>query len=210
MKAEPLTVVVTAERLEEAVDKALAQLHCTRAEADIEVLQTPSAGVLGLFGKRPARVRARLYDRGAIARQLMICLLDLSGLEAETALSHTRGAIGLQLTTEEPQRLIGRHGQTLDALQTLVGTMTDRFTTDRTPVQLDVDGYRERRMAFLLRLARRLSRKVRQSGMPVTTPPFNRNERRILHEIFKREPGLESRSRPHDGDRKVIVLQKRG
>lgn len=209
MKADQLTVVVTAERLEEAVDKALAQLNCTRAEAELEVLQTPSAGVLGRFGKRPARVHARLTERGAIARQLISCLLELSGLEAEPVLSRDRGAIRVHLTTVEPQRLIGRHGQTLDALQALVGTMTDRLTSDRTPIQLDVDGYRERRMVFLQRLARQLSRKVRQSGKPVTTPPFNLNERRILHEIFKQEPGLESRSKRHDGDRKVIVLQKR-
>jgi spoIIIJ-associated protein len=85
--------------------------------------------------------------------------------------------------------------------------MTDRLTTDRTPVVLDVDGYRERRREFLNQLARRMARKVRQSGKPATSPPLNLNERRFLHGLFKQETGMESRSKNHESGRKVIVLQ---
>ena len=88
--------------------------------------------------------------------------------------------------------------------------MTDRLTTDRTPVLLDVDGYRERRRDFLIRLARRLSRKVRESGKPATTPPLVLGDRRILHELFKQESDLEAHSKNHEGGRKIILLQFRG
>jgi spoIIIJ-associated protein len=134
----------------------------------------------------------------------------LSALVADVERVSSGNQIGLNLVTQDPGRLIGHHGQTLDALQTLTGTMTDRLTTDRTPILLDVDGYRERRRSFLTRLARRLSRKVRESGKPATTPPLVLSDRRILHELFKQEPGLESHSKNHEGGRKIIILQPRG
>ena len=79
MKQDLLHLEVAAENLDAAVEKALTQLNCTRAEADVEVLQVPSSGFLGLFGKRQARVRVNLHDRGAIARQFTDSVLRLSG-----------------------------------------------------------------------------------------------------------------------------------
>lgn len=209
MKQDLLHLEIAADTLDAAVEKALTQLKCTRAEADIEVLQVQSSGFLGLFGKRQAKVRVQLHDRGIIARQLTAQLLRLSGLEAEQELISSSKQIQILLTSEESSLLIGRHGQTLDALQSLVGTMTDRLTTDRTPIVLDIDGYRTRRHDFLQRLAEKMSRKVRQSGKSAVTPPLVLSERRILHELFKQDPELESRSRNHEGDRKIIVLQPR-
>lgn len=204
-----LHVEVAADDLDAAVESALEQLCCTRAEADIEVLQVHSSGVLGLFGKRPARVRVKLHDRGVIARQLTKQLLSLSELEADIDLVSSSEMIEITLSSEDSSRLIGRHGQTLDALQTLVGTMTDRLTTDRTKISINADGYRERRQDFLKQLAQRMTRKVIQTGKPASTPPLNVNERRILHDLFKQEPDLVSRSKNHEGGRKVIILQSR-
>lgn len=210
MNQQSLHVEVTAKSLDAAVEQALAQLNCTRAEADIEVLQVHSTGLLGIFGRRQARVIVKLHDRGVIARQLTIQLLSLSDLDASLELVSSNNQIELLLTAQDPSFLIGRHGQTLDALQSLVGTMTDRLTTDRTPIFLDVDGYRGRRRDFLNRLARNLSQKVRKSGKPASTPPLVLSERRILHELFNQESDLESRSKNHEGGRKIIILQTRG
>lgn len=209
MKQDLLHLEVAAENVDAAVEKALAHLNCTRAEADVEVLQVPSSGFLGLFGNRPARVRVNLHDRGAIARQFTESILRLSGLEAELEVITSLNEIQILLSSKDSSLLIGRHGQTLDALQNLVSTMTDRQTTDRTPVVLDVDGYRARRHEFLQLLAEKLMRKVRQSGKSASTPPLVLSERRLMHELFKQEPDLESRSRNHEGDRKIIILQPR-
>jgi spoIIIJ-associated protein len=209
MKLDQLHLEVTAENLDTAVENALSQLKCTRAEADVEVLQVASSGFLGLFGKRQARVRVMLHDRGAIARQFTDGLLRLSGLEAEIEVVASPKQIQLLLSSDASSLLIGRHGQMLDAMQGLVGTMTDRQTTDRTPIVLDVDGYRARRHEFLTRLADKLSRKVRETGKPATTPPLALGERRILYERFKLEVDLEAISRNHEGDRKVMVLKPR-
>ena len=209
MKLDQLHLEVTAENLDTAVENALLQLKCTRAEADVEVLQAASPGFLGLFGKRQARVRVKLHDRGAIARQFTDGLLRLSGLDVEIEVVTSTKLIQLFLSSDDSSLLIGRHGQMLDAMQGLVGTMTDRQTTDRTPIVLDVDGYRGRRHEFLNRLADKLSRKVRETGKSATTPPLTLGERRILYERFKLEVDLDAISRNHEGDRKVIVLKSR-
>ncbi|MDH3869350.1 MAG: Jag N-terminal domain-containing protein [Desulfuromonadales bacterium] len=209
MKLNLLHLEVTAENLDTAVENALSQLKCTRAEADVEVLQAASPGFLGLFGKRQARVRVKLHDRGAIARQFTDGLLRLSGLSVEIEVLTSTKQIQLLLSSDDSSLLIGRHGQMLDAMQSLVGTMTDRQTTDRTPIVLDVDGYRARRHEFLTRLADKLSCKVRETRKPATTPPLTLGERRILYERFKQEVDLEAISRNHEGDRKVMVLKPR-
>ena len=210
MKQQFLQVEVAAKNLDAAVEKALAQLNCTRADTDIEVLQVHSSGFLGLFGHRLARVRVKLHDRGLIARHFTTQLLHLSKLDADVELLSSGVHVELKLKAQDPSRLIGRQGQTLDALQALVGTMTDRLTTDRAPISLDVDGYRSRRHEFLTRLAHRLRNKVRQSGKPASTPPLVLSERRILHELFNCESDLESCSKNHTNGRKTIIVQLRG
>lgn len=209
MKHGALQVEVEAESIAAAVEEALAQLDCTRVEADIEVLQEHSAGLLGLFGRRPARVRAVIHDRGSIARQVVRKLLALTDLKADVGGDSSRNKVEINLCAENPSLLIGRQGQTLEALQALTTTITDRLTTDRTPIFIDVDGYCGRRRVFLKKLARHLTRQVRKTGKPATTPPLKLSERRILHELFNQEHDMESRSKAHDGDRKVVIIQPR-
>lgn len=209
MKQDLLHLEVAAENLDAAVDNALSHLNCSRAEADVEVLQAPSSGFLGLFGKRQARVRVKLHDRGAIARQITVRLLNLLGLDVELELVSSKEMIQIRIFSADSSQIIGRHGQMLDALQGLVGTMTDRQTTDRTPIIVDADGYRSRRFEYLRRLAHDLMRNVRESGKPAKTPPLTLFERRIIHEIFKQHADLEANSRSYKGDRKIIVLQSR-
>lgn len=209
MKQDLLHLEVAAENLDAAVENALGRLNCTRAEAEVEVLQTASSGFLGLFGKRQARVRVKLHDRGVIARQLTDRVLHLMGLDVELEVVTSPEQLQIVLSSVDSSLLIGRQGQMLDALQGLIGTMTDRQTTDRTPIVLDVEGYRARRHNFLTDLAVKLCRKVRETGRSAKTPPLALAERRILYDLFKQESDLEARSRNHEGDRKVIILQNR-
>ncbi len=136
-------------------------------------------------------------------------LLRLSELDANIKLISSTNQVELSLTAANPSRLIGRHGQTLDALQTLVGLITDRLTTDRRPILFNINGYRGRCAVSLDRLARRLCQKARQSGKPVSTPPLVLGDRRILHEVFKQEAECESYSKNHEGDHKIIILRMR-
>jgi spoIIIJ-associated protein len=206
MDRDALHVEAEAASLEAAVDQALAQLDCTRAEVDIKVLQAHATGLLGLFGRRNARVAVRIDNRGVIARQMTRRLLALSGLEARVSVSVSSQQISLSVQTEDSSLLIGRHGQTLDALQTLVSSMTDRQSTDRTSIVIDVDGYRQRRHTFLSDLAKRMTKQVLRTEKKALSPALSSGERRILYALLKTESDLESHSIRRDGGRKAVVL----
>lgn len=204
---ETETVAAT---VDAAVDLALERFACTRAEIDSEILQIPSRGFLGLIGRRPARVRVRLIDRGYIARRICEHLLERSGFTASVTVHSASERIELHIEGDESSRIIGRRGQTLDALQSLTVTLTDRNVPDRTPIVLDVDNYRSRRADSLRQLARRLSAQVRRSGRPATVQPLPPEERRIVHLTLEDEPGIETRSIGHGFERKMLVSSRRG
>jgi len=81
---------------------------------------------------------------------------------------------------------------------------------DLLTAEVTTNSYRQHRTDFFNREARRLISWVHQAGRPATTPPRKLNERRVLHDLYKQNPGPESRSKDHERDRKVVALQKRG
>ena len=81
---------------------------------------------------------------------------------------------------------------------------------DLLTAEVTTNSYRQHRTDFFNREAWRLISWVHQAGRPATTPPRKLNERRVLHDLFKQNPGPESRSKDHERDRKVVALQKRG
>ena len=81
---------------------------------------------------------------------------------------------------------------------------------DLLTAEVTTNSYRQHRTDCLNRGARRLISWVHQAGRPATTPPRKLNERRVLHDLSKQNPGPESRSKDHKRDHKVVALQKRG
>jgi len=81
---------------------------------------------------------------------------------------------------------------------------------DLLTAEVTTNSYRQHRTDFFNREARRLISWVHQAGRPATTPPRKLNERRVLHDLYKQNPGPESRSKDHERDQKVVALQKRG
>jgi spoIIIJ-associated protein len=208
MVASILEIEDCAPTVEGAVDKALKKLGCTRAEVETTIVKMPSSGLFGLFGllgARPARVRVRLTDRAFVARALAEKLLVLCGLSGQVEVEASREQIDLKICGNDSSQVIGRQGQTIDALQSLVVLLTDRQIEDRTPIVLDIGNYRARRASSLRRLARRLSAQVRRSGRPLTVQPLPPEERRILHLALEEETGIESRSVGHGYERKMVV-----
>lgn len=205
-----LEIECTATSIDAAVDLALCKFGCTRADVETAILQVPSSGFLGIFGCRPARVRVRLSDRGFVARRLCEHLLGLCGINACVEAHPASDRIELQIISDDSSLIIGRRGQTLDALQSLVVTMTDRHIEDRTPIIVDSDNYRARRTDSLRQLARRLSSQVRSSGRAATVQALPPEERRILHLALKEETGIESRSIGSGFEKKMLVSSCRG
>lgn len=104
--------------------------------------------------------------------------------------------------------LIGKHGQTLDALQYLTNLTTNQGETTRHFIMLDVENYRHRREETLKQLAIRLANRVKKSGERVVLEPMNGYERKIIHVTLQNDPQVRTESEGQDPYRHVVIYSQ--
>ena len=105
--------------------------------------------------------------------------------------------------------LIGKHGQTLDALQYLISLYVNKESDSFVKIKLDTENYRERRQQTLEKLAGSIAYKVKKNKKPIYLEPMNPNERRIIHSALQRDPEVITKSEGKDPYRKVVVMLKK-
>ncbi len=195
--------------VEEAVDRAAAELGVDREDLDVEILDPGTRGMLGL-GAREARVRVTLTGSpGALAHTVMARLLQEMGFAGAVRVHQQEDVISVQVSGEQLGALIGRRGATLDALQLLVGLMVARQARVKTRLVVDVEGYRARRQLALEELARRTAERVARGG-EVELEPMDPAERRIIHTTLADHSQVITFSRGEGAARHVVVAPKPG
>ncbi len=102
--------------------------------------------------------------------------------------------------------VIGRYGQTLDAVEYLLNRIASHETEAPVRIAIDVEGYRERRQESLEHTARRAAEKARHTGRPVTLNPMSPRDRRIVHVALSDERGVTTRSQGEGSYRRVVVV----
>ena len=105
--------------------------------------------------------------------------------------------------------LIGKRGQTLDALQYLANRVANKHQAGYVRVKLDTENYRARREETLKHLAKNIAHKVKRNRRPVVLEPMNPYERRIIHSALQSDPYVTTHSEGEDPYRKVVVTLKR-
>jgi spoIIIJ-associated protein len=218
-----VVVEATGETVGEAKWAALRELELRHPGIDksavhFEVVSEGERGLLGV-GYEPARVLAR-----APADSLDAAAVDESGLaaEARSLVSRVTNALGVDGRVDvveddttivvtcsgaDVALLIGRHGQTIDAVQYLLNAISHRtYGDERKEVVVDAAGYRERRRATLEALAERTAEQVRSSGARVELEPMTAVERKVVHLKLKELGGVETASEGTEPNRYVVVL----
>ncbi|MBI3625635.1 MAG: protein jag [Candidatus Rokubacteria bacterium] len=201
----------TGRTADEAVDAGLRKLGIAREYVLVETLATGARGFLGLGGQE-ARVRLTVTPGGERlirARAILQELLTLMSVEAEVRVEEHEGGVRLELSGKDAGLLIGKQGQTLDAVEFLVGRILDRAIRDRTRVVLDVGGYRERRRQQLEQMAFRLARQVRATGEAIVLEPLDASERRIIHLALQGDDQVTTES-VGDGRGRRLVIRPAG
>lgn len=120
------------------------------------------------------------------------------------------GIVVLDVTGESGGLLIGRRGQTLDALEYLVNRMVGRDEGSPGRAVIDVEHYRERRQEHLSGMARRLAEKAKQTGHPVTLNPMSPRDRRVVHMALQGDDAVTTRSQGDGQYRQVMILPSEG
>lgn len=207
---------------EEAIERICEELGKERDELEFEVVGEKPRGILGLMGNKRVRVRARLKGEsgtGEAAAEDALSLAKgvleriLSGISVPFEVNGRRdgGVIYLDIKGDGSGILIGRHGQTLDAIQYIVERIVRRQLGERQVITIDVEGYRQRRREGLERLCRQMGEKAKNTGKAVTLPPMNARDRRIVHLALKQDQDLETRSEGEGAFRCIkIIPRKRG
>lgn len=147
-----------------------------------------------------------LSDKARQAVEVVEGLLDRMGFDAyiEEIIEDER--IEIDLTGDDAGRVIGKKGQTLDALQFLVNKVVNRFPEGRRHVILDVEGYRERRDDSLRDMAERLADKATRTSKAISLSPMPARERRVIHLALADYPGVTTRSDGEGPDRRVRII----
>ena len=104
--------------------------------------------------------------------------------------------------------LIGKHGQTLDAIQSIVEKVINKRRKNRTRVLVDIEGYLETRKEKLEKLAMRLAEKSKRISKPISLGEMNAYDRRIVHIALKDNPDVLTRSRGEGPLRKLVIFPK--
>lgn len=220
---DDLTVETTGETVGEAKWAALRELEIRhpgldKAAVRFEVVAEGERGLLGV-GYEPARVLAHLpaeaaeavafdeSEQAGAARRLMARVLDVFGVDGRLDVHEGDEAVTVTCSGADVALLIGRHGQTIDAVQYLLNAISHRtYGEERKEVVVDAAGYRERRRVTLESLAVRTAQQVMTSGERAELDPMTAVERKVVHLRLKEFEGVETSSEGTEPNRYVVVL----
>ena len=221
--SDELTVEATGETVGEAKWAALRELEqrypaLDKSAVRFEVVTEGERGLLGV-GYMPARVVAHLpaeaadavsldeSDLATDARVLVGRIVSALGVDGRLDVREDDDAITVTCSGADVALLIGRHGQTIDAVQYLLNAISHRsYGQERKEVTVDAAGYRERRRATLEALAERTAQQVRASGERVELDPMTAVERKVVHLKLQDADGVETASEGAEPNRYVVVL----
>lgn len=142
------------------------------------------------------------------ARDFLKGLTGRMGVPAAIEVSDKPEQMRMQLSGENMSILIGRRGETLDALQYLTSLNVNRDREEYLRVSLDTENYRAKREEALRKLAVRMANRAKKSGRRVALEPMNPNERRILHSALQNDPEVTTHSEGEEPYRRVIITLK--
>ena len=222
-----MSVEKSAKTVQEAIDSALQELQASVDDVVIEVLDEGDAGILGI-GRKPARVLVTLdsasvpqaveepvdttyygddeeYAGETAAVDFVSRVLAGIGIRGQISSYREDSTIFIDVDGSDVGAVIGRRGESLDALQYLSTLVACKNSEERVRVVLDIGGYRRRREASLVSLAERTAAKVARSGSRYSLEPMNPAERRVVHTALQGYPGVMTFSEGVDPERRVIV-----
>ena len=277
------TIEKTGKTVEDALRAALSELGVSESEVDVEVLETPSKGIFGFFGTKPARLKVTVkeipapksepeekvvsepptvvnfrvvpsldtlpkvdaefveesavekadnvetdsavanvenepvkeevpFDREKVierAKTFLIELFKAINIDLTINVREVDDNVILDLQEKDSSMIIGKRGQTIDALQYLTNLAANRSSEEKVRFILDVENYRERREETIVKLAKSVADRVIRIRQDVKMEPMSRHERRIVHTTLQENKRVETHSHGEEPYRYVVVSLKR-
>ncbi len=227
-----------AKTVDEAIIQAMKTFKADFEDLDIKVLSEGSKGLFGLVGTKTAKILARLakdevkYATPRVepaiappseqkaeslrvspspevlrrAQEVATEILRLMDIPGEVKI---RQDSTLEIIGDGSGLIIGKRGQTLDALQFLVNRIVNKSSQESSYVTLDTEGYRQRHVSHLKAMALKMGQKAKRTGQSISLEKMNPYDRRIIHLALKNENGLNTKSFGEGVYKKVLIVPRK-
>jgi len=207
-------IEIAAATVEQAMEKAEAQLGLSREQFEVEVIREGKSGILGVGG-REALIRVTpltLPEKDAVkgVTGILDTLLGLLGVPGKVEVLSNELPLALDIKGDDLGILIGRRGQTLASLEYITKLVVVGRLRAWIPLTVDVGGYKKRRRDSLQRLALYLAEQVKSRRRAITMEPMPADERRIIHLTLADDPDVTTHSIDEGEHRKVVILLRQG
>ena len=203
------TIEKSAKTKEEALELALNELGVTVDEVEYEVIEEGSKGFLGI-GSKDAVVKVTYScSSEKRAEKFLGGLFEILGEEVKVDVSKSENDLAIELSGPDMGIVIGKRGETLDALQHLTSLVVNRGDDEFIKVSCDTENYRAKRNEALEGLAHKLARKVAKTRRNTTLEPMNAYERRIIHAALQDDKYVTTYSVGQGVNRKVVIALKK-
>lgn len=206
------SVIKIGKTIEDAIEEAIEELNVSRSDVDIEVLEEPSKGLLGLIGRRDATVKVIVInDPIEMAENLLKEILIGMDIKGDFSINKKNSSIYIEIddiSSSDMGIVIGKRGNTLDAIQYILSLHVNKDREDYIRVLLDAKGYRAKREKTLRQLAQNMAKKTKRTRRPVKLEPMNPYERRIIHSALQNTEGIVTFSEGEDPYRRIVIQEK--
>lgn len=204
-ESESVTVEETADTpaVKDDVIPATKSEESVAAEVSAEVEAAPKKDVKPSLSKEE---QIQIADKG---KQFLNDMFAKMGLTVQIEKMMTADKITYQIHGEELGILIGKHGQTLDAIQYLTNLVANKESAGRCYIVVDVENYRARREETLVNLAKRLASKVKRNRQKIALEPMSAFERKVIHLTLQNDPHIVTDSEGEEPYRHIVIAYKR-
>ncbi len=202
------TIEVSAKTVEEALEEGLKKLGVKKENVQIETLSEPAQGIFKFISSKQAKLRLTvLKNAEEYVQDFLEKLVHIMGIEGKVnIISNDEGNLHLEITGESLGILIGKRGNTLNAMQYLANVVLYRqFAFQNRRIILDIENYRFKRKKTLENLARNLALKALRTKKEVALEPMNPQERRIIHLALKNNRDVVTSSHGEEPYRKIVI-----
>ncbi len=198
-------VTATGQTVEAAIKSALFKLDATEDQVNVDIIDEGKKGILGI-GSKPAIVKVSLKkDKVKEGEEFLYQVAEKMGLDISIKTMVHEKEVIYELSGEKIALVIGKRGQTLNALQYLVHLVVNKKTDQHKTVILDAENYRERRETTLKQLAERLAAKAVKERREIALEPMPSYERKIIHTALQNNRKVSTYSDGVEPNRKIMI-----
>lgn len=210
---------------EEATKKAIEQLNVNKDDIEdikVEVIEEPNKGFLGFIGAKDGLYKITVTEKVEIieevepvkeidiAKEFIEIMLHNAKINADVIATQENNLIKIDIKGKEATTLIGRRGQTLDAVQFLTSLALNKINKDsHSRVLVDIENYREKREQSLVRYANKVAREVAKTKKTKKLDYMNPYERRIIHSALQNDKYVITYSEGEEPHRRLVIEYKR-